>query len=467
MITTFKQPTNIHSSGANNYWAFQSNFRFAPRFNIRANIVDCVDSSLLNSLLLPTNPQNYSVFDAQSVLPDFINYDPKPFILSASASKQSRQYKVELSESFRGLYIYGTTSLGTIQDFDVLNNEVIFDIGTPSAVEDIGFIGGIITTPIDNIFILNYGTASNGLVNSIELSQSPTQSIAVTASIGVSFGYIIPENINIFSIGATAVSGCKSAILGTPDYLDWNEGNDYADYTMTAQNKEWLTNFTTQTIFRDEWATLSFINGSASIAEITDNLGGTYSKSIPTGTRVDVPTGTRNLSINSDAISYTVVLKSSAGATISVPMLYNISNNTSNRGCSTSEDNPLISNVRLTWLNDLGGWDFFTFKFVEEKRRVVERERFYKNLTWLSTKSDRGLSQYKTADWLEWSLLSDPVADSISNGVSSLFTSAEVYVIYNDKLIPIEVLQDTHIINTGWDSNQIRVEFRLSRENRK
>jgi len=80
---------------------------------------------------------------------------------------------------------------------------------------------------------------------------------------------------------------------------------------------------------------------------------------------------------------------------------------------------------------------------------------------------DRGLTAYKTTDWLEWSLLSDPVSDSVSNGVSSLFTSNEVYIIYGDKLVPVEVLQDTHIINTGWDNNQIRVEFRLSRQTSK
>lgn len=466
MITIFKQPTQIHSSGANNYWAFQSDMRFAPRFNIRANVVDCVNSALLNSLLLPTNPQSLSVFDAASVLPDFVDIDPKPFILSASQSSQARQYKIELSESFRGLYIYGTTSTGTIANFDVVNNDSIFNIGTPSSIQDIGFVGGVVTTPVDNIYILNYGTASNGLVNSIQLSQSPTQSIAVTASIGVSFGYIVPTNIGVFSIGATAVSTCKWAILGQPDYLDWNEGNDYSNYIMNSTSSQFLTNFTSQSILRDEWATLSIINGSASMVEITDNLGLTYSKSIPSGVRIDIPTGTKNLQIDQSATSYKVVLKNSLGATVSVPMTFNIDTSTNNRGCASGSKNPLISNVRLMWLNDLGGWDYFTFKWVEEKRRVIERERFYKNLNWQSTKKDRGLTQYKTEDWLEWILVSDPVSDEISNVIGGLFTSSDVYLIYNDSLVPIEVLTDSHIINTGWDNNQVRCEFRLSRENR-
>jgi len=469
MITQFKQPTDIHSSGANNWWAFQSDLRFAPRFNIRANIVDCNDSSLLNSLLLPTNPQNYSVFDAASVLPDFIEGDPQPFIFSATASAQARQYRVETSESFAGLYIEGTASAGIIQNFDVVNNESIFNIATPSTISDIGFIGGNVTVDIDDIWILNYGTASTSLVDSIELSQSPTQSIGVSASIGIATavrGFIVPQNISVFSIGATASSQCKWAILGNPDYLNWNQDDDYADYIMNSPNSAFLTNFTSQNIFRNEWSTLSIINGSASTAHVVDNLGGTYSFVIPSGVRIDIPSGTRNLGITASAKSYTITLRDALGSTQSLTMTYYINDDKNKRGCGLSETNPLISNVRLIWLNDLGGWDYFTFKWAEQKTRVVERERFYKNLTWQSQKVDRGLSQYKTEDWLEWSLLSDPVTDPVSNAVSSLFTSKEVFILYEDTLVPIEVLQDSHIINTGWDSEQIRINFRLSRRNK-
>lgn len=499
MITIFNEPTQFHAAGAQNYWTFVSDFRFAPRFNIRANIVDCNDNALLNSLLLPTNPQNYSVFNAASVLPDFIDYSPSPYISTPVLSAQAREYRVELSESFQGLYIQGTASAGIIQNFDVVNNETVFTIATPSSIRDIGFVGGDVITPIGDIFILNYGTASTtSLINSIEISQSPTQSQGVSASIGITTairGFILPQNISVFSVGATNSSQCKWAILGNPDYLTWNAGADYSEYTMTSPISQFLTNFPYQTIFPDEVATLSFINGSASVAEIVDNLGGTYSKAIPQGVRIDIPSGTRNLQINPAAQSYTIVLKDSTGATVSLPHQYNISNNLNRRGCSLGDLNPLISNVRVLWLNDLGGWDYFTFKWVESKSRVVEPETFYKNLTWLSNKGSRGVSRYRVDDWQEWTLSSDEESDVVSNSISSLYTSKEVYVIfkrppvgvwilrdgawnddlfwvdldfwkdfYVDELVPIEVLTLNHRVNSGWDNNPITLQFRLSRQ---
>ena len=467
MITVFKQPLTLHSASNINYWSFLSDFRFAPRFNIRANIIDGNTSALLNSLLLPTNPQNYSVFDAGGIMGDWVSSDPKPFITAASASNQSRSYKVELSESFEGFYIYGTSSAGTIQNVDVVNNSTVQIIGTPSSVLDIGFVGGNVTTATGDIFVINYGTASNGYINRFELSRSSTQSIAVTASVGVSYGYVVLNNVSVFSIGATAATSTKTAIKANIDYLDWTQDNDFGAWTLNSPASQFLTNLKEQPISFGEWSTLGFIQGTtASSFEITYSTGATASYSISnTSKRIDIASGTKNLNITGTYSSYTLRVKDAAGNYISEPIKYNIVPS-SGRDCSTS-DNPLVSNIRLVWLNDLGGWDFFTFKYVEQKNRTITRDTFDKNLNWLSTKRDRTHTAYRVQDWQEWSLVSDLQPDDISYGISSLFTSNDAYLIYKDGLIPIQITTDTHIVSSGWDDNEIRVSFRLSRSNDK
>jgi len=117
------------------------------------------------------------------------------------------------------------------------------------------------------------------------------------------------------------------------------------------------------------------------------------------------------------------------------------------------------------WLNDVGGWDFYTFKWLEQKSRQVERQTYQKNLRYNATKRDRGFTSYKTEDFWEWELVSDLVSDEISDWVSTLFTSDDVYLIYDNSLLPVQVLTDSYISSVGWESNEIRLSVRLSRVN--
>ncbi len=469
MISIIKQPLNIHSADTNNWFYFQSDFRFAPKFGLRTNFVD--GNTLLNSVLLPTNPDNLNVVNTGNILPDFVNRDPKPFILSASASDMFRNYNIELSESFEGLYIQGTSSLGKVEFVDVLNNLQVLDIATPSNVMNIEFVGGPVGTPIEDVWVINYATASNGFINQFELSYSSTQSTGgITASVGAaSKGFIQFEEFIVYSIGATISTDVKTAIKANIDYLPWVQDNDFDGFLLGTPNSEFQTRLKNFVIDGDEWMTLSFINSATvSTAHIVDNLGATYSKvvNIPISSkRVDIPAGTANLGISSTASSYTITLRDSGGNDISETIRFDIRNYLSNRGSCLPGKDLLTSNLRMMWLNDVGGWDFYTFKWLEQKSRQVERQTYQKNLRYNATKRDRGFTSYKTEDFWEWELVSDLVSDEISDWVSTLFTSDDVYLIYDNSLLPVQVLTDSYISSVGWESNEIRLSVRLSRGN--
>lgn len=469
MITIIKQPLNIHSADTDNWFYFQSDFRFAPKFGLRTNFVRGTD--LLNSVLLPTNPDNLNVVNTGNILPDFVGRDPKPYILGASASDMSINYNLELSESFEGLYILGTSSVGKVEFVDVVNNFQILDIGTPSSVIGIEFVNGTITTPIDDIYVIGYATSSNGFVSRLELSADPIQSTSgITASVGAgSFGYIQFEEIIVYSIGATLSTSVKSAVKADIDYLPWNQDDDFSGFLIGTPTSQFQTRKKSFIIDRDEWMTLSFINSATvSSAEITDDLGATYSIPInipQTVRRVDIPAGTANLNIGSSASSYTIKLVNDVLGDVSETIKFEIRNYLSKRGSCLPGGNFLTSNLRLMWLNDLGGWDFYTFKWLEQKSRVVERQTYQKNLRYNATKRARGFTSYKTEDYWEWQLVSDLVDDEVGDWVANLFTSDDVYLIYDNDIVPVQVLTDSYIASVGWESNEIRITIRLSRSN--
>jgi len=469
MIFQIKEPLNIHSANTNNWFHFQSNFRFAPKFNLRTNFVSS-DLSLINSLLVPTNPDSLNVVNTGPVLSDFVGIDPKPFILGASASDMEIDYKVELSESFEGLYIGLTAAVSRVEFVDVLNNTQLTSIGIPAKVRGIGFINGIVNTPIDDIFVINYGTASSGFVNSLELSESPTASTGGIDALASGFGFLQFEEVILYSIGATFSTNLKTAIKADIDYLPWVQDNDFFGYLIGSDSSRFQTRLNEFDIASDEWMTLSFISGTTvSTIDIIDNNGLTYSKSVnispSVSKRIDIPAGTANLSISASASSYTIRLRDNLGAPISELVKFNIKNNLSNRGSCLPGKDFLNKNLRIMWLNDLGGWDFYTFKWTEQKSRIIERDTYTKNLRYDATKRDRGFTSYKIKDFTEWELVSDLVSDRVSDWITSLFTSDSVYLIYDNDIYPIEVLSDSHIQDIGWESTEVRLSIRLSREN--
>jgi hypothetical protein len=313
-ITLIKQPNGFHSSLNTNWWSFESNMRFAPRFNIRATIRD--GSVIYNTLLLPTSPNNLSVLDIKNVMRDYVLPDFNCFITNPTQSKSFKTYKIDLQETFEGLWIFGTSSGGKLGTVSVVNNNYLTSFATPSTVSDIDFVGGNVTSP--EVWAINYGTASNGYVNYINLSTNSNTFIPVTASIGNnSSGYMILSNYNIYTNAATFSTDSKRAILANIDYLDYNESNNFDGYIMGQSTSKFLTNSPrTQPIQANEYSTLTFLMSTTqSIHSVlyTDNLGATFSKSLiglSQSIKVDIPTGTANLTqLNPNAKSYCVQLQ--------------------------------------------------------------------------------------------------------------------------------------------------------------
>ena len=105
---------------------------------------------------------------------------------------------------------------------------------------------------------------------------------------------------------------------------------------------------------------------------------------------------------------------------------------------------PLIENIELMWLNEMGAYDFYTF--------YRERHKEYKSTKTLFNKKDYGLSngslivpQYSRGEVTlnnnivtNISVISKVLDNNMSKNISGLFTSPEVYWLNND-VTPVEI----------------------------
>ncbi len=464
MITLITQPSFLHSSGNTNYWSFSSDMLFAPRFNLKVDIKNQV-GTLYNTVLIPTNPSQLNIFDAKNIMRDFTLPDFNPFITSATSSTCIKQYKLETSETFEGLYIHVTASTNHIGNVDVLNNTTLTSIVVPASLEDLGFVGGSVVTNISDIYVTRYATSSTtGYINAFTFSSNISFYEGPTASVGSSYGYVILEQYNVFSTGATLSTGTKYAIQSNIDYLDYNSSDNYLGYKMLGPTSKFLTKSPrTLDIQSGEYSTLSFIQTttqSIGYLSVVDSLGGTYSQPINVGTasiRIDIPTGTLNLGINANAQWYDITLKSGAtGSILSETFRYELH-------CLNTQWTPF----RLCWLNSYGGIDYKTFKYIDKNAKNIERSNFDRNLTFGYTNQDRGITTYRLNDFNEYTVVSDLVTEDEGEWLVDLFTSPEVYWIRGTELIPLTLTSNSYAQAVGLESVQVNVSFRLSRTNRK
>jgi hypothetical protein len=311
-ISINSQPNLIHSAGNDNWFAFNSNLYSFPDFKIIANVRD--SSTLLNTLNLPTNPNYLSILNIKNIVNDWVSADFNPFITAATSSTAYRKYTIDIAETFSGLYVIGESVGGTIGTVSVVNNTTLTSISQYTPIESIKFLSGNISSP--QLYVYDFATASNGYINQLTLSSTNTSLVAPTASIpSNTYGYVTLLGTTVYTTAGTSSTTQKLALKGNIDYLDYNSVDNYNGYVSGTQSDKFLTNAPKVVqIQPSEWATLTYINGTSSIAtsvSIVDNLGGTYSISLSGLTAspvIDIPVGTSNVAINPNAKSYCVTL---------------------------------------------------------------------------------------------------------------------------------------------------------------
>jgi hypothetical protein len=286
---------------------------------------------------------------------------------------------------------------------------------------------------------------------------------------------------------------------------------DANNYIMNDTDAKFLTNCpTTINIGTNDYHTLAFFNNYSStdfkvgkttaddkiqdvVIKFFDNINGTGTQ-LSTITRTNNPAsggkgvstndsnsrllfvgcGTANIknigTLNASAKSYTVKCRDSNSATISQTYIFNIIDN----DCKGFEK------IRLTWLNRLGAWDYYSF--TKRSVRSVETNRTsYKQLsgTWNERKYKihgfkGGQKTFKTMSKERIILNSDYVTESESTWLEELFTSPEVYILnkfstdgsegYINKYVqPVNIMSSSYIKQTKANDRLLQYTIQIER----
>jgi len=106
-------------------------------------------------------------------------------------------------------------------------------------------------------------------------------------------------------------------------------------------------------------------------------------------------------------------------------------------------DNCLPESTRLVWLNDRGGYDYFTFQSYRQDTKKIERQsydnRYYAtNLASPDRNIARSTKTFDTNVTQEIVLESDYLSTAQAEWIESLFYSPQVYIMNSDYVSPID-----------------------------
>ena len=285
---------------------------------------------------------------------------------------------------------------------------------------------------------------------------------------------------------------------------------DANNYIMNDSSAKFLTNCpTTIDIGSNDYHTLAFFNdynldfkvGKTTadnqiedvVIKFFDNINGTGTQ-LSTITRDNTPAnggkrsfvneannklifigcGTANIknigTLNASAKSYTVKCRDSNSATISQEYIFNI----------IDDDCKGFEKIRLTWLNRLGAWDYYSF--TKRNVRTVETQRTsYKQISGLYNESvfmthgyKGGQKTFYTNAKERVTLNTDFVTESTATWLEELFTSPEVYILnefsadggegYINKYVqPVTITSSTYTKQTRANDDLLQYTLEIER----
>ena len=174
-----------------------------------------------------------------------------------------------------------------------------------------------------------------------------------------------------------------------------------------------------------------------------------------------VGVGTQNLiddgqTVPSDTAYYTVVFKNNSDTQLSDIYYFEIDN------CNGKSYNQ----VRLAWLNTLGGFDYFTFRQknvtrIENKKTYYGRQHGEWNInTYRQRIHERGKATINVSAIEKLFLNTHLITESEANALQDLFSSPEVYMFEGTKVIPVCVLDSSYTKKTS--ANDKIIQYQLS-----
>jgi hypothetical protein len=305
--------------------------------------------------------------------------------------------------------------------------------------------------------VYTIGTVSSGTVSIPGLTFGAyfvgvNGTFGISTPVGFDEGYIT----NLLRVGSTASN--RLSYYGTRQY-EQNNINFTTNYLLKtgSTDSNFLTNYVGwKPIKNNEWETRNIMVESSVSPTYSIELKTYDSSNVQIGTYsvngnfttnckyFAIGTGTRNLkSIHNDnnlfnnVYKYTIQLKSSSDGDSEV-LNYGI-----NYECS------LYPDVRLVFLNKMGGYDYWTFDRDNKKTVNINRTEYKKVLMPDYVIGDRGQTPLATDAQYVYTLNSNWVSEYDCQFLEELIHSPNVYIVNSDEsLTPIVITDSNYVIKT-------------------
>lgn len=464
MITLYKEPNKIISTGNDNWYVFQDTF-----MDIDTPPSDLyLEVSLFNSkFLVPASAYSTGLigFNASPILNDYVS---KLFLDEDEPKVSYIEYDLDIQERFSGLYI--TFSLDqsgstySTSTFSVVNNNTLTSLEPYSTILKSGFYNN----STDNTIYIKSSSTSGGYVNKLYISSSPTASVPVVFNLSNnSYGYIELRDYPIISYGATLSVENKLALKASIDFLSLNYDDNFDGYKIGATGAGFLTRAPKDIYMKDdEIYTLSFIADTeltgSNFTEIELNIESAYGLTTTTISLPDkvsfhtIDVSPTVLGITSS--TYSVYMSFDGGDFYSEKVYFNL-------GCYGTKD---YENIRLCWLNELGGIDFYTFKFIETHTRTANKSTFNKS-SWDDTYEFRRKNYenivYRVENYDNYLVVSGLIDYDTNLWLSSIIKSKYVWWYRNGEYVAVVVNTNSLDVSTYRNDLEVKIEFRLSKSN--
>jgi hypothetical protein len=446
---------------------------FNYMFNI--NILDRINGGSVSTLgyqPIPPRPDGTGVFDVHKVIKSQLNVD-YGFTMSAITAATSSLIPATDNGSVAVFNInYGW------QEYYGLTFSATY--ATASGFVGISLGSGIVASTIFSLndlpVIQMSNASSNGIYNGqFVVTGISGNNIITDIPFGVTESISLPGQI-LTNQRVLGTAGGYVAVNGTRQYYDDNSSNlnnfgGYYDFynnnnlyvtrlALSNQTFGFLTNWNLpdtnqyKTIYPLQYETVNVLSPTMSYNVIVktydNNLNILNTYTLPTQSLLpksyymySLGIGTANLQglagINLPSTGYyTVTLgitqSGSNFANFAIARRQIISN------CSA------FQNVRIMFLNQLGGWDYWNFNYESKITTNINRTTFNKTLNYNYNIGDRGRSVFVTDATDQVMINTDIITDYEYNYLKELLSSPSVYVIDENLLLKLPIV----IVDDNW-----------------
>ena len=417
-------------------------------------------SDLIGTFKVTPNNAGVGIFDFSKVVESYVSSDNLGGIVgSLNPSNAS---------SFKGTLFTDETphSIHTIDKFATNKNsvrflEITFKIQYSDSVGSTVSVDPTISATTDVFYIYN-GTLQEEDIIALDSNGN--------------YGYNLDANNYIMNdTDAKFLTNCPTTIdIGTNDYHTLAFFSDYdLDFKVGGANQDDQIQDVVLTFFPELNAGGTEIS-STIITNVPAN-GGKRSFVDETNNKlIFIGCGTANIknttTLNANAKSYTIRARDKNNDSVSQTYIFNI----------IDDDCKGFEKIRLTWLNRLGAWDYYSF--TKRNVRTVETQRTsYKQIsgTWNERKYKvhgfkGGQKTFRTRSKERLVLNSDFVTESECTWLEELFTSPEVYILnefstdgsegYINKYVqPVTVTSSTYTKQTRANDNLLQYTIEIER----